>query len=142
VLLVVDDDEDAIFFVRHRLAKCGIAAELIVARDGGEAIALFERCLSTQTDFPALVLLDIKMPGIGGFGVLEWLRAHELLGRTTVVIHSSSDHPGDVSRAMMLGAHSCLAKPITETFLRELLATAARFSGNRNHGHGNTPPQS
>jgi CheY-like chemotaxis protein len=73
-----------------------------------------------QYPFPALVLLDLKLPGISGFELLSWIRQHARLARTQVVVLTGSKKGLDVYRAFELGADSFVAKPVGAADLKEL----------------------
>ena len=59
---------------------------------------------------PALMFLDLRMRGLGGFGFLEWARQQKGLQPLTIVVLSNSNEPEDVQRALSLGAHRYLVK--------------------------------
>lgn len=65
----------------------------------------------SRTPFPALVILDLIMPRLDGFGVLDWTREQSGLEQLPVVVLTSSSNPGDEARAMSLGARAFLTKP-------------------------------
>lgn len=130
-LLIVDDDQDAHFLLKRALAKLAVGLPVHGVFGGAEAIAYFERCVAGTSALPALVFLDIKMPGRDGFDVLDWLRERQLLGRMTVAMLSSSDDPADVRRAMSLGAHTVLRKPTGNDMLLEVASTALQFAAMR-----------
>ena len=73
---------------------------------------------------PQLVMLDLKMPRLDGFDVLEWVRKQPGLNGLQIVIFSSSDQPGDNNRAYGLGANWYLVKPHS---MEELTALVGRF---------------
>ena len=123
-LLVIDDDPDAHFLLGRSLVRAGIPNQLDALPDGEAAIDYFERCLRSEITWPYVVFLDIKMPGIGGFAVLEWLRERRLLGNTVVAMMSSSDAPEDVSRAFSLGAHTYLNKGVNPDVLGPIVRSA------------------
>jgi len=60
---------------------------------------------------PSLLFLDLKMPKVSGFEVLEWLQKHHGLGTIKVVVLSSSNLPSDMQKARALGAHDYRVKP-------------------------------
>ena len=124
-LLIVDDDEDAHFFLRRDLKKCRIAWESESVMNGDDAVNHLEACLSGTKKFPDVIFLDVKMPGKTGFDVLEWISSQGLLKRLRLAMCSSSSDPKDVSRAKVLGAHTYLVKPSTVTALTEVLRSAA-----------------
>jgi len=130
-VLIVDDDVDAHFLLKRQLARIGLATSIECVSDGRDAVSMFERCMRGEQPFPLLVFLDIKMPMMTGFEVLQWMGDRQLLGSTCVVILSSSDDGHDVSRAMALGAHSYLTKPAPDRVLTELVNNAVRLGTRR-----------
>lgn len=130
-LLIVDDDPDAHFFLKRALARVGVKLPVHGLFGGQEAIRYFENALSGVAVMPCLVFLDIKMPQVDGFDLLQWLRDHELLGRTVVAMLSGSEDPKDVSRAMALGAHTFLTKPAKPDLLLEITQSAIRLASRR-----------
>jgi CheY-like chemotaxis protein len=85
------------------------------AADGDQAIAYLNGA-GAFTDrkeypFPDLVLLDLKMPRLDGFEVLEWIRSNPLTMSLPVVVLAGSSFRADIRRALELGANSYAAKP-------------------------------
>lgn len=114
-ILLVEDDDNDLFFMQVAWRKIGIANPLIVVRDGREAIQYLE---STQMPFnrerhpcPRLVLLDISLPILTGFDVLEWIQNQSFTRELVVVMLTSSTNPADMARARALGAADYLVKP-------------------------------
>ena len=107
VLLV----EDADVHVEFTRIAFGDGDLLAVARDGEEAVALIDGRADRP---PRLVLLDLKLPGMSGFDVLQAIRGHasEHVRRTPVVVLTTSRAPADVRRAYDLGANAFLRKPL------------------------------
>ncbi len=114
-VLLCEDDPDDVLLTQIAFEKARLANPLQIVRDGEEAIAYLkgEGHFADRTRFPLpiLVLLDLKMPKIDGFRVLEWLRGQPGLDRVCVAIMTSSDHDPDITRAYELGADSYLIKP-------------------------------
>jgi two-component system response regulator len=113
ILLVEDNADDAELAVRA--FRSGNAAdEIVVARDGEEAI---DTLLGSQsvapTTLPALVLLDLKLPVLDGFGVLSRIRANPRTRFLPVIVLTSSIELRDVTTAYRLGANSYIRKPIS-----------------------------
>ena len=106
-LLHVDDSEDDRFLFARCANQLSIPFSLTAARGGPEAL----QNLSEAHRLPDLILLDIKMPGMGGFEVLEKLKADGRFSSIPVVMLSSSNHPDDLKRAETLGAYSYCVKP-------------------------------
>src|SRR5260221_8898276 len=96
IVLHADDDPNDLLPVKHACRAANLPFSLESVSDGGVAIAY----LSGQTNygdrarypFPALVLLDLKMPRRTGFEVLEWIRGQPNLKRLPVIILTSSRH--------------------------------------------------
>jgi DNA-binding response OmpR family regulator len=110
-LLVVDDNEDNRYTLTRRLQREGYA-NLTTAADGGEALALLR---ARPFD---LVLLDVMMPGLNGYEVLERMRADARLRHVPVIMISALDEIDSVIRCIELGAEDYLSKPFNPTLLR------------------------
>jgi|SRR5215471_563365 len=122
VILLAEDREDDILLIRRAFKKVFLSNPLFVVRDGEEAIDYLrgEAKYSNRKEFPLpdLLLLDLKMPRVDGFGVLKWLRQQPGLSSLRVVVLTSSDYISDVNRAYELGANSFMVKPLDfENFL-------------------------
>src|SRR5262245_8374290 len=122
-ILVAEDEADDAFLLERAFARAGIKATIQLARDGQEAVD-YLRGSKPSTDrqaqpLPVLVLLDLKMPRLDGFDVLEWLRQQPGLRRLSVVVFSSSNEPRDINRAYDLGANSYAVKPVDPASLVE-----------------------
>lgn len=101
--------------LRRSFQKAGIGNPIQVVRDGEEAINYLAG-IGTYSDrvefpLPELILLDLKMPKLDGFEVLQWIRAQRNFSGIRVVVLSSSDSIQDVNLAYSLGANSFLVKP-------------------------------
>ena len=120
ILLVEDNPDDELLMLRA-LAKNGMAGEVVVARDGVEALDfLFSPGREGQPEdaMPRLILLDLKLPRLNGFEVLERVRADERTRLLPVVILTSSRERRDVLEGYGLGANSYVRKPVDfERFL-------------------------
>ena len=114
-VLLAEDDPDDVLLTHIAFEKARLANPLQIVRDGEEAIAYLRGdgkfADRTKYPLPILLLLDLKMPKVHGFQVLEWLRRQPLLGRLPVAVMTSSDHDPHVARAYELGADSYLIKP-------------------------------
>lgn len=105
---MVEDNEADVWLFREAFRAFDPIPQLEIAEDGEEAISRLEA--SPLADLPDLILLDINMPKIGGFEVLQFVRNDARLCMTPVVILSSSRDERDVARAHQLGANSYLCK--------------------------------
>lgn len=114
VLLCEDNPEDADIFCRA-LGSARIENTVHIAEDGEMAVDYLSGAGKyADCDLypvPNLIFLDLKMPCVSGFEVLQWLRAHREFDRTCVIVLSSSAHDADVRRAYDLGANGYLVKP-------------------------------
>jgi len=115
-LLVVDDNEDNRYTLVQRLRRLGYT-NVVTAIDGRGAL---ER-LGTQ-DFD-LVLLDVMMPELNGYEVLERIRADDRLRHVPVIMISAVDQVESVVRCIELGAEDYLPKPFNPVILRARVAT-------------------
>lgn len=134
-LLLVDDSADDCELLTRALAKTGFRRAVAQAHDGQEALDyLLGRGPHAGKPAPALVVLDLKMPRVGGLEVLRRLRAEPRLANQPVVILTSSDEDRDRAEAEALGVDSYLLKPLdfdgyTALALR-LQETLARVDGH------------
>ena len=114
-ILLAEDEEDDIFFIRRALRKAGIANPLQIVRNGQEAICYLDGrgqfADRRVYPWPCLLLLDLRMPLMDGFDVLAWLQRRRRPKDLLVVIFSSSKHEADVLRASELGADAFWVKP-------------------------------
>lgn len=107
VLLVDDRRADIKLTLITLFERPKLHCHLHTARDGGEA---YKRLSGTDTPID-LMLLDINMPGINGFELLEQLQGTQTMRHTSIVMCSGSDHEPDRKRALRLGAIDYLLKP-------------------------------
>ena len=115
ILLVEDNPDDEVLTLRA-LRKNNIMNDVVVARDGAEALDyLFgmNRYAGREvTDWPSLVLLDLKLPKVSGREVLRKIRADERIRAVPVVILTSSKEEQDVAESYGLGVNSYVRKPV------------------------------
>jgi CheY-like chemotaxis protein len=108
ILLVEDNPDDAELTLRS-LRRRHVMNRVVVVPDGEAAI---EYLLDEGHALPRIVLLDLKLPKIGGIEVLRWIRANERTRRLAVVVLSSSTLERDITEAYELGVNSFVAKPV------------------------------
>ena len=115
-ILLVEDNPDDIELTLRSLKKHNISNEVVVARDGAEALDyLFATGKYAKRDthtMPAVVLLDLKLPKVDGLEVLQRLRADERTKLLPVVIVTSSKEEQDLLNGYKLGANSYVRKPV------------------------------
>jgi|SRR5437899_1320628 len=117
VILVADDDENDVFFLRRAFAKSGLLHTIIHVSDGQKVIEylLGEGIYADRESnpFPDLLLLDLKMPKTDGFDVLATLQSLPALD-LPVVVFSTSALTMDVQMAKKLGALDYFMKPVDQ----------------------------
>lgn len=115
ILLVEDNPDDELLAIRA-LKKNNIMNEVVVARDGAEALDyLFGTGAYENRDtsvMPQVILLDLKLPKIDGLGVLKRLREDERTKLLPVVVLTSSKEDKDLNESYRLGANSYIRKPV------------------------------
>lgn len=112
ILLVEDDQSDEMLALRG-LAKGNVPAEVVVVRDGEEAVNyLYKEDGTLANHRPDLILLDIKLPKLNGLEVLERVRNNENTAAVPVVMLTSSDDIYDVAASYRLGANSYIRKTV------------------------------
>jgi two-component system response regulator len=116
VILLVEDNADDEALTMRALKKNNILNEVVVARDGVEALDyLFGTGVHAGRDtrnMPQLVLLDLKLPKIEGLEVLRRIRADERTRLQPVVVLTTSNEDRDVISSYQLGANSYIRKPV------------------------------
>ena len=108
--IYAEDDPDAVFLVRAALRKLNAEDRLVHCSDG-DALICFLRDSIISGSLPTFVLLDLRMPKMGGFDALRWIRSTKALKTLPVIILSSSFLPQDIELATVLGATNYLMKP-------------------------------
>jgi CheY-like chemotaxis protein len=127
-ILAVDDSDDDLYLLQRAFRKIGSFAPVLTVPDGEQAIAYFkgEAPFADRQQFPRpdLVVLDLKMPKMDGFEVLEWLRDHPQ-EHCRIVVFTSSLDDADRHRALDLGAHAFSVKPSNPAGYLAFAATLA-----------------
>ena len=114
-ILLVEDNVREVELVLAALAKDNLANEVVVARDGGEALDYLHRRGEFHTrppDNPVVVFLDLKMPKVDGLEVLRQMQSDDELKTIPTVILTSSREEEDLARSYQLGANSYVVKPV------------------------------
>jgi len=116
VILLIEDNSSDVDLTKRALEKGRIANEVIVARDGKEALDFLwgEGAFAGRdvSDLPAVTLLDLKLPKVPGLEVLRRVRADARTRRLPVVILTSSKEEEDLAAGYDLGANSYIRKPV------------------------------
>ena len=113
-LLVAEDNADDRFLLQTAFSMAEIEESLYFVTDGLQAIEFLKGAGKFKDrkvyPVPSMLLLDLMMPRVDGFEVLEWIKAQPLLRRLVVIIFTGSDLEADVNRAYDLGANGYLVK--------------------------------
>ena len=114
-MLVVEDNDDDVCFIRRAMVRSNIAAELVVTTNGEEALdylgGIASHAVRDTSEWPHLILLDLKLPKVDGLKVLQRIRADSRMRHIPVVIFTSTREPGDLGSAFKYGANSYIRKP-------------------------------
>jgi CheY-like chemotaxis protein len=130
VLLVEDEETDVLMF-RHACKKAGVSFAVQAVPDGSEAISYLSGA-GIYADrelhpLPSLIIVDINMPKVSGFGVLEWIRNSPEHKHACVVFFTSSYFEKDMARAYDLNVNSYVVKPCMAQELVTIVSMFERF---------------
>jgi len=130
-ILLVEDSPDDALLIEHAFQRADLQHPLRTVTDGDKAIE-YLKGLEEYSDraaypYPGLVILDLKMPGLGGFEVIQWMRSHPQAKLVPIIVLSSSSQPEDINRAYELGANAFMVKPPNHRALEQLLNTMGEF---------------
>lgn len=131
ILLVEDSSQDA-NLILAAFKKWGVSNPVHVVNDGEQAVEY----LSGQGEFadrqrhplPCLALLDLHLPQMSGFEVLQWIRSQPELASLPVVVLSGTKDPSHFEEAQRMGANACVPKTLEHNALHELIQHLNYFS--------------
>jgi CheY-like chemotaxis protein len=130
VILHVEDDPNDVLLVGLAFRKSDIGAIMQVVNDGEQAVQYLagQGAYSNRQTFPlpTIVLLDLKLPRRSGLEVLSWVRGQDDLRRLPIIMLTSSNQQGDITKAYDLGINSFLVKP---SALEELTDMVRKICG-------------
>lgn len=130
-ILIVDDNENEAFFLSRAFKKAGLHNPVCFLEDGEDAIAYLkgdgEYADRHRFPFPKIIMLDMKMPRLGGLDVLRWIRDHDDCRIIPTMIYSHSRLEEDVKQAYRLGANAYFYKPSATEDLEKLVSAIANF---------------
>ena len=129
-ILLAEDNADDLELTLAALEESGLAAQVAVVRDGSEALD-YLYCRGSfagrSTNNPVVLLLDVKMPRVGGIEVLRAVKSDAQLKTLPVVMLTSSREAGDVSQSYELGANAYVVKPVEFTHFAESMRYLGTF---------------
>ncbi len=123
-ILLVEDNPSDVDLTKRALKRNGIANELVVAKDGKVAL---EYLFDAKNSPPAVILLDLKLPGVDGLEVLQQLRTGERTRRLPVVILTSSREQEDLAQCYDNGANSYIRKPVDFNQFAETIRSLGHY---------------
>ncbi|MEQ8225181.1 MAG: response regulator [Candidatus Eremiobacterota bacterium] len=112
VILLVEDNPDDELLTMRALKKNNVMNDIVVCRNGVEAIDYLFGKNDNEADLPQLILLDLKLPKIDGLEVLRKIRSTERTRFLPVVVLTSSKEERDIVESYKLGANSYIQKPV------------------------------
>lgn len=110
-IVLVEDDDNDVFLMRLGFRGAQVENELVVTRNGEEAIELLTRCDSGLAPLPCLLITDIKMPRVDGFELLIWLQTRPAFRDMPKIVMSGSVLEEDLAKSLLLGASAYFTKP-------------------------------
>ena len=131
IILLVEDNPDDVILTKRALEKSRVVNELVVAKDGVEALD-YVFCTGSWAGcdpciMPQVILLDLKLPKIDGLEVLRRIRADERTKLLPVVILTSSKEEKDLINGYALGANSYIRKPVNFNEFAEAVRTLGLY---------------
>jgi CheY-like chemotaxis protein len=114
-ILLVEDDPNDVELTLTALSDYNLANEVVIVRDGRQALdyLYYQGEYSARvTENPAVILLDLKLPKVGGLEVLQQIKADERLKRIPVVVLTSSHQEKDMMSSYSLGVNAYVVKPV------------------------------
>ena len=129
-ILLVEDNPADVEIARRALGACASPVELIVVRDGQEAVDYLGADGDGATPArrtPDLILLDMNLPRLNGLDVLRYIRSNPTLGGVPVVVLTTSRRPEDVREVYAAGANTYIEKPQEFGRFVEVLRTVQRY---------------
>ncbi|MCI0747713.1 MAG: response regulator [Verrucomicrobia subdivision 3 bacterium] len=131
VILVAEDNENDVVLLQRAFGAAGIVSSRHYVSDGQEAVEFLrgDGRFADRAAFPMpdLLLLDLKMPRMNGFEVIQWVRAQSFLEHLRIVVLTTSSDIADIERAYQLGAHSFLTKPANLDDFKNMIASVYRY---------------
>lgn len=130
-VLVAEDNSDDALLMQRAFKSQGLNNPLHIVTDGAEVLKylLGQEPFTDRAahPYPNVMVLDLKMPRMNGFEVLEWLQAHQDLSVIPTLVWSSSADVRDVKRAYCLGANGYLVKPTDFQKFKQIVGDVMRY---------------
>ncbi len=125
-LMLVEDNDLDVIVVQRLLKRMSLDYPIVRANNGEHALQMLRPANGERSVVPPFILLvDINMPRMNGFELLEELADDEELAKVPVYIMSTSNSPSDKSKAERYRIQGYLVKPVTESVMADILAQPA-----------------
>jgi len=113
LILLVEDDDGHSTLIRKNLRRGGLDNEIIPLKNGQLAIDYLRKYITQPLSRkPILVLLDLNMPVMDGFQVLEIVKNDKRMSKIPIIILTTTDNPGEIDRCYDLGCNIYITKPV------------------------------
>lgn len=130
-IVLAEDDPDDQSFAREALAHSRVTNDLTIVEDGQELLDFLRRegdyADAEFEPLPHLILLDLKMPRLGGFEALTEIRRDARLRQIPIVVMTTSGADEDITRSYELGVNSFIRKPVTFEGLVEAMRQIGQY---------------
>ncbi len=136
-ILLVEDSKDDILLIQRAFIKTKLAEkfELIVSQDGNQALTYLHDTdipFSQQDKIPMILLLDLNLPKMNGFEILQRIRSNDKTKLIPVIVFTSSKENQDITKSYLLGANSYVRKPIDSGKFTSILQQIVSYWGDVN----------
>ena len=127
-ILLVEDNPDDVLITQRAFKKGMIKNKLYTVENGIEALKFLHKEKEySDAPVPALILLDINMPLMDGFQVLEKIKNDDELQKIPVIMLTTSERDSDIERAYSLGCNSYIVKPVNFQKFLEVVVNAQEY---------------
>src|SRR2546428_5372236 len=123
-IVIIEDSEVDAELLRRALNRVGVSSPIRFFSKGEDAISYLKKgaeAPGSGVPIPAVIFIDLKLPGLSGFQVIEELKQLPAVAKSLKIVISNLDDIQSIKRAYAAGAQSFLTKPLDESELRELI---------------------
>ena len=137
-ILLVEDSRDDILLIQRAFNKTKLTEkfDLIVAQDGNQALSYLHdtdiSSVSQHGKIPMILLLDLNLPKMNGFEILQRIRSNDKTKLIPVIVFTSSKEDQDITKSYLLGANSYVRKPIDSDKFTAVLQQIVSYWGDIN----------
>jgi CheY-like chemotaxis protein len=125
-ILLIEDNPGDVLLITNQLSSLSSDCVFEIARDGEGALAYIEQ-INSPLEVPDLIFLDLNLPKINGFQVLEFLKTREAFQLIPIIVFSSSNSFKDMMKAYALNINSYIVKPYNVDEYNEAIANVWKY---------------